>query len=92
MSIKKGVNKIQKEVVEKKKISEEKTEQTKLEEAQKIIQEAQNKKAQAFMDEYKMLCYKHGMELTADPRISWGVKFLDIPKTEPKKSNKKKKK
>lgn len=38
--------------------------------ARQILEEEAKQKQQAFLDEYKALCIKHGMELVAMPQLS----------------------
>ena len=56
-----------------KKIQSEIASKNKVEEAMRILQEEEKKKAEAFLSEYRALCLKHGLELTATPSISWAV-------------------
>jgi len=44
-----------------------------LEKAQEIIKKEQQKKVDSFMKDYREICLKNGMELTANPRVDWGV-------------------
>ena len=46
---------------------------TELEKAQEVLQKAHQKKIDDFMKDYKEICVKHGMELTANPKIEWNI-------------------
>jgi len=48
----------------------EKTKEQIIAEAQQVLQQDQQAKKQAFLDEYKKLCIKHEMELVAIPQIT----------------------
>ena len=43
---------------------------SKVEEAQKTLQEETKRRANSFLEEYKKLCSKHGFELVPDTRIT----------------------
>jgi hypothetical protein len=48
-----------------------------LEKAQEIIKQEQQKKVDSFMKDYREICLKHGMELTANPKIQWAVNKIN---------------
>jgi hypothetical protein len=48
-----------------------------LEKAQEVLQKAEQEKIDAFMKDYKEVCMKHKMELTANPKIQWAVNKIN---------------
>lgn len=55
---------------------ENKKEDDKVKKAMEVLQAEEKKKVNAFMEDYKAVCFKHGMELSATPVVKWGVQAI----------------
>lgn len=59
-----------------KEIEKNKEEPSEVEKALKLLEEEEKRKIELFMTDYKIICQKHGLELTANPQIIWNVSKL----------------
>lgn len=50
-----------------------KVEKSEVEKALEVLQKEKQTKTENFMKDYRELCIKHGLELTANPEIRWAV-------------------
>ena len=52
---------------------EENKKEDKVKQAMEVLQAEEKKKINAFLEDYRAVCLKHGMELIANPRVEWQV-------------------
>lgn len=57
----------------KQKVIKEAIKKSELEKAREVLQREEQKKVELFMEDYKTVCLKHGMELVANPKVEWSV-------------------
>jgi len=50
-----------------------KAEKSEVEKAMEVLENEKKMKMENFMKDYREICIKHGLELTANPEIRWAV-------------------
>jgi predicted Zn-ribbon and HTH transcriptional regulator len=55
---------------------EDKKEDVEVKKAIEVLQQEEQRKINAFMEDYKKVCVKHGMELSVEPQLKWVIKKI----------------